>query len=138
VRAVESAQTGYTLARLPSNLQWTTRRPDAKCWWCQYSIQTQEHLSKNFPQWRSQQKTLWAGLRRGQKAPGPDLGTRSHQNRGAARRRAVQPSGPIFSRNYRCRKDVRPPAAEGEDGAASEASDWENWEREEQLALLSK
>jgi len=31
-------------------LSWTTRRPDATCWWCQYSIQTREHLYKNCPQ----------------------------------------------------------------------------------------
>jgi len=36
-------------------LQWKTSRPDAKCWWCQYSIQTREHLF-NCPQWRCQQK----------------------------------------------------------------------------------
>ena len=35
-------------------LTWTTRRPDATCWWCQYKIQTREHLFKNCPQWRSQ------------------------------------------------------------------------------------
>ena len=29
-------------------LAWTTRRPDATCWWCQYSIQTWEHLFKNY------------------------------------------------------------------------------------------
>jgi len=40
-------------------------------------------------------------------------GTRSHQNRGAARQRPVQPSGPSFSRNYRCRKDVRPTGGRG-------------------------
>ena len=31
-----------------------------------------------------------------------------------------------------------PPVAEGGDGAASEASEWENREREEQLALLKE
>ena len=31
-------------------LAWTTRHPDATCWWCQYSIQTREHLLKNCPQ----------------------------------------------------------------------------------------
>jgi len=51
---------------------------------------------------------LGSRLRRDQKAPGPDPRTRSHQNCGAARRRAVQPSGPSFSHNYRCRNDVRP------------------------------
>jgi len=30
-------------------LAWTTRRPYATHWWCQYSIQTREHLFKNRP-----------------------------------------------------------------------------------------
>jgi len=30
-------------------LAWITRRPDASCWWCQYKIQTREHLFKNCP-----------------------------------------------------------------------------------------
>jgi len=41
-------------------LQWTTRRPDAKCWWCQYKTQTLENLFKSCPQCKRQQKTLWA------------------------------------------------------------------------------
>ena len=30
-------------------LAWTTRRPDATCWWCRYSIQTREHFSRTAP-----------------------------------------------------------------------------------------
>ena len=53
-------------------LAWTTRRPDATCWWCQYKNQTREHLFKNCPQWKSQQKTLWATvLEETRKLPGP-------------------------------------------------------------------
>jgi len=37
-------------------IQWTSRRPDTKCWWCQYSVQARGHLFKNRPQWRCQQK----------------------------------------------------------------------------------
>ena len=45
---------------------------DATCWWCQYKIQTREHLFKNCPQWKSQQKTLWATvLEETRKLPGP-------------------------------------------------------------------
>ena len=44
-------------------LQWATRRPDAKCWWCNYKTQTREHLFKNCPQWKSKQKALWAAVR---------------------------------------------------------------------------
>jgi len=43
-----------------------------------------------------------------QEAPRPHSGAGPHQNCGAARRRAVQPSSPRFSRNHRRRKDVRP------------------------------
>ena len=51
--------------------QWTTRRPDTKCWWCQYSIQIREHLFKSCPQWRCQQKPLWAAvLEETKKLPG--------------------------------------------------------------------
>jgi len=50
----------------------TTRHPDTKCWWCQYSIQTREHLFKNCPQWWCQQKPLWeAVLEETEKLPGP-------------------------------------------------------------------
>ena len=46
--------------------------PDATCWRCQYKIQTREHLFKNCPQWKSQQKTLWATvLETTRKLPGP-------------------------------------------------------------------
>src|ERR1700704_2762272 len=56
-------------------LAWTIRRPDATCWWCQYSIQTREHLFKKCPQWRSQQKTLWTSILEGtRKLPGPTHG----------------------------------------------------------------
>jgi len=48
----------YQLKLTGQYLQWTTRRPDTKCWWCQSSIQTRERLFKNCPQWRSLQKTL--------------------------------------------------------------------------------
>jgi len=56
-------------------LAWATRRPDATCWWCQYKIQTRVHLFKNCPQWKSQQKTLWAAvLEVTRKLPGPTRG----------------------------------------------------------------
>ena len=61
-------------------LAWTTRRPDATCWWCQYKVQTREHLFKNCPEWKYQQKTLWATvLETTRKLPGPARG-RAHTN----------------------------------------------------------
>jgi len=56
-------------------LAWTTRRPDAACWWYQYKIQVREHLLKNCPQWKSQQKTFWTTvLEETRKLPGPARG----------------------------------------------------------------
>jgi len=70
-----------------------TRRPDATCWWCQYKTQAREHLFKNCPQWKSQQKTLWTTvLEETRKLTGPARGrdrTRSRScspTSGAARR----------------------------------------------------
>ena len=34
-------------------LAWTTRRPDATCWWCQYRTQTRDHLFKHCPEWKN-------------------------------------------------------------------------------------
>ena len=71
-------------------LAWTTRRPGAGCWWCQYKIQSREHLYKNCPQWKSQQKTLWAtALKETRKLRGQALGRGCTKDRGAVRRRAV-------------------------------------------------
>ena len=49
-------------------------------------------------------------LRRDQKAPGP---TRGRDPTKIAELLADEPSGPSFSRNYRCRKDVRPTGGRG-------------------------
>jgi len=37
---------------------WTTRRPDATCWWCQYHTQTRDHPFKHCPEWKNQLRTL--------------------------------------------------------------------------------
>jgi len=53
-------------------LAWTTRRPDATCWWCQYRTQTRDHLFKHCPEWKNQQKVLWnTVLTETCKLPGP-------------------------------------------------------------------
>ena len=62
-------------------------------------------------------------------APRPHPGP--YQHRGAARRRAVQPGGALFPCDNRRRSDGRPPVANEEDYAASEASEWEARERAE-------
>jgi hypothetical protein len=45
-------------------LKWTKSRGSAKCGWCSYEVQTREHLFKNCPRWKLQQKNLWAEVRR--------------------------------------------------------------------------
>jgi ribonuclease HI len=45
-------------------LKWTKSRTSAKCGWCSYGVQTREHLFKNCPRWKLQQKNLWAEVRR--------------------------------------------------------------------------
>jgi hypothetical protein len=45
-------------------LKWTKNRGSAKCGWCPCERQTREHLFKNCPRWKLQQKTLWAEVRR--------------------------------------------------------------------------
>jgi len=40
-------------------LEWTKNRDTAQCWWCQCEKQTREHVFKNCPRWKEQQKGLW-------------------------------------------------------------------------------
>ena len=100
---------------------------------CQYKIQTREHLFKNCPQWRSQQKTLWATiLMETRKLPGPT-------------RRRDRTSIAELLADGRCSQAVLQflatdvvrtsglPVAEDEEDAASEASVWEAREQEERI-----
>jgi len=41
-------------------LRWAKARPDAQCWWCKRPSQTRDHLFKVCPEWKMQQKILWA------------------------------------------------------------------------------
>ena len=45
-------------------LNWTKSRPTPQCWWCQYRTQTRDHLFKECPEWKPQQKILWAGVKK--------------------------------------------------------------------------
>jgi hypothetical protein len=38
--------------------------PTAQCWWCRYRTQTREHFFKVCPEWKAQQKILWAEMRK--------------------------------------------------------------------------
>jgi len=47
-------------ARTGQYLHWAKVCPDAQCWWCKCPSQTRDHLFKLCPEWRTQQKLLWA------------------------------------------------------------------------------
>jgi hypothetical protein len=49
-------KTGHALTG--QYLEWTKNRPHSKCGWCYYKYQTREHLFKNCPEWKRQQKIL--------------------------------------------------------------------------------
>jgi len=53
-------KTGH--ARTGQYLHWAKVRPDAQCWWCKCPSQTRDHLFKVCPEWKMQQKILWAGV----------------------------------------------------------------------------
>jgi len=45
-------------------LNWTKKRPTPQCWWCRYRTQTRDHHSKECPEWKPQQKILWAEVKK--------------------------------------------------------------------------
>jgi len=51
-------KTGH--ARTGQCLHWAKVRPDAQGWWCKCPSQTRDHLFKVCPEWKMQQKILWA------------------------------------------------------------------------------
>jgi len=55
-------KTGHCLTGL--YLNWTKNRPTPQCWWCRYRTQTRDHLFKVCPEWKPQQKILWAEVRK--------------------------------------------------------------------------
>ena len=114
-------------------LIWTTCRPHATCWWRQYSIQTREHLFKNCPQWRCQQKTLWTTvLKETTKLPGP-IRRRDRTNivELLTDERCDQPVLQFLATSDVGRTSG-PPVAEDEEDVASETSVWEVRDQEEQ------
>ena len=96
-------------------------------------------MFKNCPQWKSQQKTLWATvLEETKKLLGP---TRGRDRTEIAELFADERCSQTildFLATADVGRTAGPPVAEEEQGAASEASEWEDREREEQLALLRK
>jgi len=55
-------KTGH--CRIGQYLHWAKVRPTAQCWWCQCPTQTRVHLFKVCPEWRAQQKILWAEVQK--------------------------------------------------------------------------
>ena len=45
-------------------LNWTKSRSTPQCWWCRYRTQTRDHLFKECPEWKPQQKILWAEVKK--------------------------------------------------------------------------
>ena len=45
-------------------LNWTKRHPTPQCWWCPARMQTRDHLFKECPKWKPQQKILWAEVKK--------------------------------------------------------------------------
>jgi len=45
-------------------LNRTKNRPTPQCWWCRYQMQTRDHLFKECPEWKPQQKILWAEVKK--------------------------------------------------------------------------
>ena len=117
-------------------LAWTTRSLDATCWWCQYKNQTREHLLKNCPQWKHQQKTLWATvITETRKIPGPTRGRdRTQIAELFADERCSQAALAFLATTDVGRTGVSPEEGIG-DGEASEASGWEARERAERVEM---
>jgi len=51
-------KTGQCFSR--QYLHWTKSRPTPQFWWCRYQVQIREHLFKACPEWKAEQKILWA------------------------------------------------------------------------------
>jgi len=96
-----------------------------------------EHLFKNCPQWKSQQKTLWTTvLKETRKLPGPTRGKdRTKIAELFADERCSQ-ARLDFLATTDVGRTAGPPVAEDVEAAASEASEWDSREREERLAAL--
>jgi hypothetical protein len=92
---------GSTKSRPASQASiWSGRKnqPTARCWWCLYRTQTRDHLFKNCPRWKPQQKTLWVEVRKRK---------RSVQGPWPLGRYEVQPAGVGLPLHHGCRGGAR-------------------------------
>jgi ribonuclease HI len=55
-------KTGHCLTG--QHLHRTKSHPSPRCWWCASKTQTRNHLFKECAEWKEQQKTLWAEVRK--------------------------------------------------------------------------
>jgi len=105
-------------------LYWAKTRPTAECWWCRCPSQTRDHLFRVCPEWKMQQKILWAEA---QKKTGRWKSRWTVRDL-LADERCVQAVLDFLSTT-----DVGRlvPPLEGKGDAASEVSEWELRERQE-------
>jgi len=45
-------------------LNWTKNRSTPQCWWYRYRTQTRDHIFKECPEWKPQQRILWAEMKK--------------------------------------------------------------------------
>jgi ribonuclease HI len=104
-------------------LCWTKSRATAECWWCRYKTMTREHVFKNCPEWKEQQKVLWKEVRK-ETGRGKDrFKIRDLLADGRCSRAVLE---------FLLTTDVgRLVPAPAEEDAQSEASEWERRERRE-------
>ena len=116
-------KTGH--ARTGQYLHRAKVRPDAQCWWCRCPSQTREHLFKVCPEWKMQQKILWAEVLKE---------TKRWKSRSTVRDLLADGRCGRAVLDFLSSTDVGrlvPPLKE-EDNAGSERSEWGLRERREQ------
>jgi hypothetical protein len=121
-------KTGHCLTG--QHLHRTKSRPNPQCWWCTSVTQTRDHLFKECAEWKGQQKTLWAEVRKE---------TGKGKNRWKVRDLLADERCSRAVLDFLATTDVgrRVLPAPAEEDARSEASEWElreRGEREEERA----
>jgi hypothetical protein len=114
-------KTGHCLTG--QHLCRTKSRPTPQCWWCASEMQTRDHLFKECVEWRGQQRTLWAEVRKE---------TGKGKNRWKVRDLLADERCSRAVLDFLATTDVgRRVPAPAEEDAQSEASEWELRERRE-------
>jgi len=87
-------KTGH--ARTGQSLHWAKVCPTAQCWWCKGPTETRDHFFKVCPEWKGQQKILWAEVRKETEVEEPV------EDQGSACQWEVWPGGARFPFIYGC------------------------------------